>query len=198
MAVLIDDMPMRVSAFCPFPFPFMYRFTAASQTRSDWTAAADQTDMQYLWDTLLEFYGVQEYELTWLDEDTCVLDCLGHPHAVVFQRGSPPVLLTCALTIEDTRMKMEFFSLAGRALPAVHVEANADFKMAEVLDWGRALAVQQGLVTFNGPAVHVVLDGFDRPLDEDTLLWSRADWGHGAVGANLRLQRALEELKSSV
>ena len=100
--------------------------------------------------------------------------------ALAFPGHRVPALITTSafdlhLTVEDARMKIEFFSLAGVTMSA---KANTDSKIAIALDWGHELTMQHDLVTFNGccssslvPCVCVRV--FDRPLEEDTLLEPR-------------------------
>ena len=213
-------MDTSLDDFRPWPFPWTYRVVATSWPHdcelcqrkallggpsdmcSPWAATGSAEDLEYLRGMLRGTYGAARYNLLWLDCDACVLDCQQAPgnmnfgHAIIFKRsGASQMVLSCSLAIEGARLKIQFFTLSGEGLRPVHIDANADIKMAALLDWGRQVAEQHGLLSSITSPVQVILEGFQRPLDGDTLLWSRADWGQGPATADLRLQGALQELQ---
>ena len=168
---------------------------------SPWAVATGAEDLEYLWGMLRDTYGAPRYDLLWLSRDACVLDCQQLPgnmnfaHAVIFKYAeASQLVLSCSLAIEGTRLKIQFSTLSGEKLHPVHIDANEDITMAVLLGWGHQVAIEHGALSLTTP-LQVILDGFEHPLDADTLLWSRADWGQGPMTADLRLQRALQELQ---
>lgn len=174
---------------------------------TNWFTVKNRDDMSRLWAHLSLVYAPQLYEAVELNDQTHVYDCTvaaplfegEGPHSLLLRRlpeEKPALILFCNLSIENARIKVELWSLAGTPFQKVHLDANDDMSVAKLTAIAKSASeancfLEPGEQT----GVRLLIVGVERELPPATLLWTRAAWGKCSATANVRLQALLRALK---